>query len=211
MCWTLNMHVYFVLIFYYDCHWTLDMHVCFYCYFSSWLSLFSLSYFFCCTACYFQLEVDRKNPGKVGKVNDVDDNLGAPINYLLKYLINALRSTLNGRHFPDDIFKCIFLKENVWIPIKISLKFGPKGPINNIPALVQIMAWRRPGDKPLFEAMMIRFLMLICITRPQWVKCLINSSPPGLNGYHFIDDIFKCIFMTEKLYILIWISLTFIP
>ena len=27
----------------------------------------------------------------------------------------------------------------------MSLKFVPKGPINNIPALVQIMAWRRPG------------------------------------------------------------------
>ena len=31
------------------------------------------------------------------------------------------------------------------------MKFVPKGPINNIPALVQIMAWRRPGDKPLSE------------------------------------------------------------
>ena len=49
---------------------------------------------------------------------------------------NTLRPTQNGRYFPDDIFKCIFLKENVWIPIKISLKFVPKSPINNIPALV---------------------------------------------------------------------------
>ena len=44
-----------------------------------------------------------------------------------------------------------FFNENVWIPIKILLKFVPKGPINTIPALVQIMAWRRPGDKPLPE------------------------------------------------------------
>ena len=42
----------------------------------------------------------------------------------------------NGRHFPDDIFKYIFLNENVLISIKISLKFVPKGQINNIPALV---------------------------------------------------------------------------
>ena len=56
-------------------------------------------------------------------------------------------------HFADDIFKRIFLNENIWIPIKISLKFVPKGPINNIPALVQIMAWRRSGDKPLPEPM----------------------------------------------------------
>ena len=32
-----------------------------------------------------------------------------------------------------------------WISITISLKFVPKGPIDNIPALLQIMAWRRPG------------------------------------------------------------------
>ena len=36
----------------------------------------------------------------------------------------------------DDIFKWIFLNENVWISIKISLKFVLKGLINNIPALV---------------------------------------------------------------------------
>ena len=51
--------------------------------------------------------------------------------------------------------------------IKISLKFVPKGPINNIPALVQIMAWRRPGDKPLSEPMMVSLLTHICTTRPQ--------------------------------------------
>ena len=66
---------------------------------------------------------------------------------------------MHGRHFPDDIFKCIFLNENVWISIKISLKFVPKGWINNIPALVQIMAWRRPGDKPLSEPIMVISLM----------------------------------------------------
>ena len=49
---------------------------------------------------------------------------------------NTLRPRQNGRHFADDLFKCIFLNENVRIPIKISLKFIPKGPINNIPALV---------------------------------------------------------------------------
>ena len=76
--------------------------------------------------------------------------------------INTLRLRQNGHHFPDDIFKCIFLNEYVWIMIKVSLKFVPKGPINNIPSLVQIMAWRRPGDKPLSEPMMV--------TRPQWVN-----------------------------------------
>ena len=83
---------------------------------------------------------------------------------------NTLRPLWNGRHFPDDIFKCIFLNGNVWISIKISLKFIPRGPINNMPALVQIMAWRRPGDKPLSEPMMVNLMRHICVTHPQWVE-----------------------------------------
>ena len=59
------------------------------------------------------------------------------------------------RHFADAIVKCIFWNENVWISIKISLKFVPKRSIINIPALFQIMAWHRPGDKPLSEAKMV--------------------------------------------------------
>ena len=82
-------------------------------------------------------------------------------------LLNTLRPKPNGCSFADDSFKRIFLNENVIISIQISLKFVPKGPINNIPALVQIMAWRRPGDKPLSEAMMVSLLTHICITRPQ--------------------------------------------
>ena len=70
--------------------------------------------------------------------------------------LNSLRPRQDGRHFAD-VFKCNFLNENAWIPIKKSLKFFPKGPINNIPALVQIMAWRRTGDKPLSEPMMTQF------------------------------------------------------
>ena len=84
--------------------------------------------------------------------------------------INTLRPRQNGRRFADDTFKCIFLNENVWISIKISLNFVPKGPINNIPALVQIMAWRRPGDKPLSEPMMVSLPMHLCVTLPQWVN-----------------------------------------
>ena len=59
----------------------------------------------------------------------------------------------NGRHFTDVIFRCLFVNENLCISIKNSLKFVPRGPINNISALVQIMAWCRTGDKPLSEPM----------------------------------------------------------
>ena len=68
-------------------------------------------------------------------------------------MLNSSPPGQNGHHFADDTFKRIFLNENVRISIEISLKFVPKGPINNIPTLVQIMAWRRIGDKPLSEPM----------------------------------------------------------
>ena len=71
--------------------------------------------------------------------------------------VNSLRPTQNRRHFADDVFKCNFMNENVWIPNKISLKFVHEGPINNISALVQILARRRIGDKPLSEPMMTQF------------------------------------------------------
>ena len=90
--------------------------------------------------------------------------------------LNTLKLRQDGHHFADDTSKCIFLNENVWIPITIRMEFVPKGPINNIPALVQIMAWRRLGDKPLSESMMVNLPTHICITRPQWVKVKQSAS-----------------------------------
>ena len=92
------------------------------------------------------------------------------IHPIYRQVYNTLRPRQNGHHFPDDIFIFIFLNENVWISVKISLKFVPKGSINNIPALIQIMAWRQPGDKPLSESMLVSLLTPICVTCPQWVK-----------------------------------------
>ena len=85
-------------------------------------------------------------------------------------VINTLRPRWSRCHFADDSFRYIFVNENILIFTKISLKFIAKGPINNIPALVQVMAWRGPGNKPLSEAMMARLLTHICVVRPQWVK-----------------------------------------
>ena len=83
--------------------------------------------------------------------------------------VNTLRPRQNGRHFGDDSFKRIFVNENVRISLWISLKCVPKSPINNIPTLVQVIIWRRSGDKPLPEPMMVTLLTRICVTRPQWV------------------------------------------
>ena len=91
-------------------------------------------------------------------------------------LIITLRPGQNGRLFADDTFKRIFLNENIKISIKISLKLVPNGLINNIPALGLIMAWRRPGDKPLLEPMMVRSLTHICVIRPQWVILCVPSG-----------------------------------
>ena len=122
---------------------------------------------------------------------------------------NTLRPRQNGRHFPDGIFKCIFLNENVWSSIGISLKFLSRVPIDNKPALVQIMAWRRPGDKPLSEPMMTSLNESTlspawesmwdeniypfpnfpwCITRSQCIKvCVITTYMPyiGLFCDHY--------------------------
>ena len=49
----------------------------------------------------------------------------------LSIIANTLGPRRNRRHLADDIFKCIFLNGNVWILIKNSLKFVPKGPIRS--------------------------------------------------------------------------------
>ena len=69
-----------------------------------------------------------------------------------------------------------FLKENVYISIKISLNLISKGPINNDPALVQIIAWHRQVDKPLSEPLMSSLPTRICDARPQRVKSTAASA-----------------------------------
>ena len=68
--------------------------------------------------------------------------------------INSSSPRQNGHHFTDNIFKCIFVNENSFILIQISLKFVPKGLIDNKSTLVQFMSWRRTGDMPLPEPML---------------------------------------------------------
>ena len=115
-------------------------------------------------------------------------------------LINSMRPRQNDRHFPDDTFKRIFVNENVRISIKISLKFVSKGPINNNPALVQIMAWRRSGDKPLSEPIMVSLLTHICVTRPQWVKWDISWQNAFVNYLLFAMEISETACTTSKLH-----------
>ena len=69
-----------------------------------------------------------------------------------------------------------FFNESLWISPINSLKCFLKVQINTIPALVQIMAWHLPDDKPLSETMMVSLRMHICVTRPQWVNSLRPSD-----------------------------------
>ena len=97
------------------------------------------------------------------------------------------------RYFQIHFLKNFF-NENVWILLKISLKFFPEVRINDIPALVQIMACRQPGDKPLSElpVMMVSLLMNVCVNWPQWVDSIWISQFPEYDnekqvGEHFVD------------------------
>ena len=93
--------------------------------------------------------------------------------------------------FADDMFLFIFRNENIWISLKISPKFIPKIQVNDIPALVQIMAWCRPGDKPLPEPMMgsVSLLTHIYVTWPQWVKHA--KHPTQIQCKAIVLEIFK--------------------
>ena len=86
-----------------------------------------------------------------------------------------------GRDEVDAISQTTFSNAFSWkkmseFRLKFPLKFVPKSPIDNIPELFQIMAWRRPGDRPLSEAMMVSFLTHICVAQPQWVNPLSNGT-----------------------------------
>ena len=109
-----------------------------------------------------------------------------PWNYVWIQWINTLRLRRNCCNFADDIFKCIFLNENMWVSLMMSLKFVSKIRINNIPALVQTMASHWPSDKPLSEPiLMISLLTHICITQPQWVNITLwYFSHVGMLKYH---------------------------
>ena len=64
---------------------------------------------------------------------------------------NSLRPEQNGWHVADNILKCNFLNEKCYMLIQISLKFDPKGLIDNKPGLGQMMASCQTDDKPLPE------------------------------------------------------------
>ena len=49
------------------------------------------------------------------------------------------------------------MEDEFCILTRISLKFVPKDPIDDKPALVKVMAWFQTGTKPLLEPMLTQF------------------------------------------------------
>ena len=119
---------------------------------------------------------------------------------MLVFLISVNSSPLDKMaailQMTFSLFRCILVNEKFCILIQISLKFVPKGPIDNKSALVQVMAWRRPGNIPLSEPInanpvhwhiyaalggdeiiVIEFLQVN-------LKSCINSSPPCATNMH---------------------------
>ena len=76
---------------------------------------------------------------------------------MLTFVLTHLSLDKMAAILEDNNFKCIFMNENDRIPIWISLKFVSKSPIDNKPALIQVMAWCQIGDKPLPEPMLTQF------------------------------------------------------
>ena len=81
----------------------------------------------------------------------------------------------------QTIFSNIFSSKKMFeFRLKFHWNLFLRVQLTKIPALFQIMAWRRPGDKTLSEAMLVSLLTHKCFTRPQWVKCSYQPSVSNL-------------------------------
>ena len=145
---------------------------------------------------------------------------------LFRYVDDLLSKLTHwGQDIMADIFQCIFLNEYVCNSIKISLEFVPKGPINNIPALVQKMAWRRPGDKLLYEPMMVtlptHYMVTLLthwsVTRLQWVNSvagrlhkflvvhICNSIAKGWDWFSQVIAFGIVLILLYSIYVYVWL------
>ena len=65
--------------------------------------------------------------------------------------------------FADIIFRSIFFNENYCILIQISLKFVPKGSVDYMSALVEVMVWHQTADKQNFEPILFSNIFIILV------------------------------------------------
>ena len=126
------------------------------------------------------IHIEQNMCARLTYVRDIEDD------YHMDAVIRSLMHEGRGRLFPNYILthwgrsKMSAILQTTFSHAFSSMKmyefrfrfYFNLFPINNISALVQIMAWHRPGDKPLSEPMMVSLLTHICITRPPWVICI---------------------------------------
>ena len=124
-------------------------------------------------AAYEPVQKHKVTPGIPGWLNEdlSASKYGIWLLMMSCQSVSSLGPRQDGRHFADDIFKCIFLNEHFWILNKISLKYVPWGLINNKAVLVQITAKRRTQmTSHYLKQCWCGALTRIYVTRPQWVK-----------------------------------------
>ena len=92
---------------------------------------------------------------KITPIFLTDASLQLCFNFHIRNFLTQWGWVKNCRHFADGIFRCISLTENFWVLNKVSLDYVPRGPIANMRALVQIMAWHLTGNKALSETMLV--------------------------------------------------------
>ena len=133
-----------------------------------------------------------------------------PNNYSKQRPLNTLRPRQMAAIFQTTFWNGFSWMKMFEYRLKFHWSFFPGGPINNIPTLVQVMAWRRPGDKPLSEPMMVRLPTHICVTRTQWVNWVLFCSYVVSNKknvcYIFLLDLEN----SAGLYQIWWPSILFI-
>ena len=96
--------------------------------------------------------------------------------------INTTRLRQIGLHFVD-VFKGISWKKMC----AFQLRFHWRVHLTKVQhSWVQILAWRRPGDKPLYESMMVS--LLTCVPRPQWIYCMRTKD---FDKWHFVYHVRK--------------------
>ena len=108
------------------------------------------------------------------------------INIVLSVMleINTLRPRRNEQHFADDIFKRKLFSSMKMFEFRLKFHWSlfPRVQLTIFQHWVQVMAWRRIGDKPLSEPKMVRSTTHICVTRPQWVKTWNLIARTRMNG-----------------------------
>ena len=121
-------------------------------------------------------------------------SLASTWHVFMLFTLNSSPPGQDGRGFADDVFRCTFVNEKICILIEISLKFVPRGLIDNKAVLVQAMAWRQRATSHYLNRCWSSSLTHIYGTGGRWV----NSLVPEQNGWNASAIIIKCICCEQK-------------